>query len=157
NGMKIFTSMRMIGPQYPMNRAPIAWARHYWRHREWTKRDRDGVPLTNLSLAFPGVRQYWLGLLREALAYGVAGVQLHWNRATPFVFFEEPVVQSFQTKYGTDPRTLPEHDQRWQSHCAGFVTQFVREVRSLLDERPGRELGVTVYGEPHKYDNDKTE
>jgi Glycosyl hydrolase-like 10 len=156
NGMKIFASMRMIGPQYPMNRAPIGWARHYWRHREWTKLDRDGVPLTNLSLAFPGVRQYWLSLLREALAYGIDGIQLHLNRANPFVFFEEPVVRSFQTKYGTDPRGLPENDHRWHQHCAGFVTQFVREVRSLLDERPGRELGTTIYGEPHKYDKDKT-
>ncbi|UCD57957.1 MAG: hypothetical protein JSV16_02255, partial [Candidatus Hydrogenedentota bacterium] len=33
NGMKIFASMRFIGPQYPMNRSPIAWAPNYWKHR----------------------------------------------------------------------------------------------------------------------------
>jgi hypothetical protein len=26
------------------------------------------------------------------------------------------------------------------------LTQFIREVRALLDEKPGRELGVTVFG-----------
>ena len=146
HGMRIFASLRMIGPQYPTNRAPIGWARHYWRHPEWTKRDRDGTPVSNLSLAFPGVRQYWLSLLREALAYGIDGIQLHLNRSTPFVLYEEPVVRSFQEKHGEDPRKLPATDPRWIAHCAGFVTQFVREVRALVNEQPGRELGVTVFG-----------
>jgi hypothetical protein len=32
------------------------------------------------------------------------------------------------------------------AHSAGYVTQFIREVRALLDEKPGRELGVTISG-----------
>lgn len=151
-GLKLFASLRMIGAQYPMNREPIAWARHYWKHPEWAKRDRDGARLTNWSLAFPEVRQYWLALLREALAYGIDGIQLHLNRATPFVYYEEPVVQSFKARYGADPRRLPENDLRWQTHCAGFVTQFLREVRKLAGEKPGRQLAITLYGEAHKYD-----
>jgi hypothetical protein len=95
NGTKIFASLRMIGPQYPLNREPIARARHYWAHPEWAKCDRDGVRLTNWSLAFPEVRAHWLGLLREALDYGIDGIQLHLNRATPFIGYEEPAVASF--------------------------------------------------------------
>lgn len=146
NGMRILAAMRMIGPQYPMIRAPIGAARHYWRHREWTKRDRDGRPVGNLSLAYPGARQFWLSLLRETLEYGVDGVHLHLNRSTPFVLFEEPVVKAFIARYGDDPRLITGRDQRWLDHCAGFVTQFVREVRALVDEKPGRRLGVTVFG-----------
>jgi hypothetical protein len=155
SGMKIFATLRMIGTQYPMNREPVARARNYWKNPEWAKRDRDGVPLATLSLAFPGVRVHWLGLLREALGYGVDGIQLHLNRSTPFIHYEEPVVASFIAKHGEDPRKLPESDPRWVVHCAGFMTVFIREVRALLDEKPGRELGVTIYGEPHKYDPDK--
>ncbi len=154
NGMKIFAAQRMIGLQYPMNRSPIARADNYRANPEWAKRDREGTPLTTLSLAYPGVRAHWVGLLREALERGIDGVQLHLNRSTPFVYYEEPVVQSFIGKHGTDPRKLPENDPRWQAHCAGYVTDFLREVRALLDERPDRELGVTIYGEPHKYDDD---
>ncbi|HJZ96571.1 MAG TPA: hypothetical protein VKE70_08685, partial [Candidatus Solibacter sp.] len=117
--LKLFASLRMIGAQYPMNREPIAWARHYWKHPEWAKCDRDGIRLTNWSLAYPEVRQYWLGLLREALSYGIDGIQLHLNRATPFVYYEEPVVKSFKARYGEDPRRVPENDPRWQTHCAG--------------------------------------
>ena len=154
NGMKIFASLRMIGPQYPMNREPIGWARHYWKHREWAKLDRDGVPLSNWSLAFPGVRAYWLSLLRECLDYGIDGIQLHLNRSTPLIYYEAPVVQAFRQKHGEDPRRLPETDSRWRAHCAAYVTGYLREVRKLLDEKPGRELGVTIYGEPHKYDRE---
>ncbi|HVT73644.1 MAG TPA: family 10 glycosylhydrolase [Lacunisphaera sp.] len=146
DGMKILAALRMIGPQYPLNRAPIGAARPYWAHPEWTKRDRQGRPVGNLSLAYPGVRQYWLALLRETLAYGVDGLQLHLNRGTPFVLYEEPAVRDFIARHGIDPRQLPEHDPRWLAHAAGYTTQFVREVRALVNEVPGRQLGVTVFG-----------
>jgi len=146
NGTKIFASMRFIGPQYPMNVAPIAWARYYWQHPEWTMRNRDGVPITNLSLAYPQVRKYWLSLLRETLDYGTDGVQLHLNRSEPYVFYEEPVVRAFEQKYGQDPRKLSVEDPRWVAHSAAYVTQFIREVRAMVDEKPGRELGVTISG-----------
>jgi hypothetical protein len=146
NGMKIFASMRFIGPQYPMNRSPIAWAPFYWKHPEWTMKTAEGTPITNLSLAYPEVRKYWLSLLRETLAYGTDGVQLHLNRSEPYVFYEEPVVRAFQDKYGKDPRTLDDEDPRWVAHCAGYLTQFIREIRHLLDEMPGRALSVTISG-----------
>ena len=56
--------------------------------------------------------------------------------------YEEPSVRAFMEKYGEDPRSLPEEDERWQRHVAGYVTQFVREIRELLDEKPGRELSI---------------
>src|SRR5437870_2777181 len=93
--MKIFAALRMIGPAYPTNHSLIAAARHYWRHPEWTKRDRDGIPVSNLSLAYPGVRQYWLSLLRETLDYGIDGLQLQLNRCFPFVLYEEQPVRPF--------------------------------------------------------------
>jgi hypothetical protein len=68
------------------------------------------------------------------------------NRSTPFILFEEPVVRDFIARHGVDPRTLPEDDRRWLAHAAGYLTQFVREVRALVDEKPGRQLGVTVFG-----------
>jgi hypothetical protein len=155
NGMKIFASMRMIAVQYPMNRAPIARAKHFWERPQFAKRDRNGVPTTGLSLAYPEVRNYWLSLLRETLDYGTDGVQLHFNRSAPFVMYEDPVVASFKEAYGEDPRTLPEDDPRYVTHCAGLTTVFLREVRALLDEKPGRELSVTIYGRPHKYDKNR--
>ena len=146
NGIKIFASMRFIGVQFPMNISPIAWAPNYWRHPQWTMKTKEGIPITNLSLAYPEVRQYWLGLLRETLAYGTDGIQLHLNRSEPYVFYEEPVVAAFREKYGEDPRELSLEDPRWLEHSAGYLTQFIREIRQLLDEKPNRNLGVTLSG-----------
>ena len=58
--------------------------------------------MTNLSLAYPGVRSYWLSLLREALAYGIDVVTIYLYRFKPFVLYEEPVVASFREKYGIE-------------------------------------------------------
>jgi hypothetical protein len=146
NGMKIFASMRFIGPQFPMNRSPIAWAPNYWRHPEWTMRTKEGVPITNLSLAYPEVCNYWLSLLRETLDYGTDGVQIHLNRSEPYVFYEKPVLDAFQQKYGQDPRQLDVEDPKWLEHTSGYLTQFIREIRKLVDEKPGRSLGVTISG-----------
>ncbi|MCB1124325.1 MAG: hypothetical protein KJT03_22425, partial [Verrucomicrobiae bacterium] len=152
NDLKMFVSMRMIGPQHPMNRAPIARAIHYEQMPQFAKRDKLGRPTTGLSLAYPEVRNYWLSLLRETLEYGIDGIQLHLNRSNPFVMYEKPLVQAFQEKHGEDPRALPESDPRYVQLQCDFTTQFVREVKSLVDEKPERELAVTFYGEPHKYD-----
>lgn len=152
NGIKLFASMRMVGAVYPTIVAPIGWARHFWAHQEWAKRDREGAPTTSLSLAFPGVRDYWLSLLREALEYEVDGIVLYFHRFHPFVAFEAPVIESFQAQYGEDPRRLPPDDPRWIAHCAGYVTEFVRQARALVNEYPGRSLGVTFWAAPTGYD-----
>ncbi len=146
NGMEIFASMRFIGPQYPTNRSPIAWAPNYWKHPEWTMRTKEGTPITNLSLAYPEVRKYWLSLLRETLDYGTDGIQLHLNRSEPYVFYEEPGVRSFQEKYGEDPRNLSVEDPRWLAHTSEYLTRFLREIRVLLNEKTGRKFGVTLSG-----------
>jgi hypothetical protein len=152
NHLKLFASLRMIGGVYPTIDMPIGWARHFWAHQEWAKLDRDGRPTTNLSLAFPEVRDYWLSLLREALEYGVDGLVLYFHRFHPFVAFEAPVVASFQAQHGLDPRQLPPDDPRWITHSAGYVTEFVRQARRLVNEYPGRTLGVTFWAAPTGYD-----
>jgi hypothetical protein len=154
HGLKFFVALRQIGISYPMTLAPIGRARHVWERLDFTKRDRDGSRTTELSLAYPEVRQYWLSLLREALDnYALDGLTLYFHRFKPFALYEPPVVADFQAKYGQDPRELPETDPRYVQHCADYVTTFVREVRALLAEKPGRELAVTFYGYPSKYDN----
>ncbi len=151
-GLRIFAALRMIGPQYPMNTEPIARASHFRRHPEWAKRDADGVPANGWSLAFPEVRQYWLSLMSEALEYGIDGLQLHLNRTFPFVLFEHPVIEAFREEHGIDPRELDYYDPRRLQHCAEYLTAFLREIRGLLDQRPNRQLGVTVSGVQDRYD-----
>ncbi len=152
HGMKIFASLRMMGRGLPMVDAPIGRASFIVGHPEWARRDRDGTPTNNVSLAFPEVRQHWLSLLRETLDYGIDGVMVYFHRGQPFVLFEQPVVDGFRKEYGDDPRELPIDDERLLRHWSTYVTQFLREVRALVNEKPGRQLAVSVYGMPYKFD-----
>lgn len=154
NNLKVFAGMRMIGGQYPTSRHPISWASFFRKHPEWVKVDRNSYPTTSLSIAYPGVQDYWLSLLSEALEYGVDGLAIYLHRFNPFVLYEEPVVTSFIEKHGEDPRALSEYDPRWVQHCADYLTGFLRKVRKLVDEKPGRKLAVTFFGTHTKLDPD---
>ncbi len=151
NGVKLFASFRMIGASYPTSRDPLSRARFYWDNQQWAKRDRNGRPTGNLSIAFPEVRAYWLSLLSEVLEYGIDGIAVYLHRFRPFVLYEEPAIESFVAQFGVDPRQLADYDPRWLSHRAAYVTSFLREIRDLVDERPGRELAVLFHGGPSDY------
>lgn len=146
NGLKLFSAIRLIGAANPIIRYPINRAKFYFDHPEWAKKDKEGLPCAHPSLAYPEVRQHWLSLIRETLEYGIDGVTLILSRCAPFVMYEEPVLISFMEKHGVDPRTLEENDPLLQEHAAQYVTQFVREVRALLDEKPGRKLAILIKG-----------
>ena len=142
HGVKLFAGMRMIGASLPVVRNPIQWARYYWKHPEWVKRDPEGRSCSNLSIAFEPVRSYWLSLLGETLELGCDGVHLLFDRCFPFVLYEQPSIDRFQDRYGEDPRTVPPDDERWIAHQCDMVSQFLREVRSLVDQKPDRFVAV---------------
>jgi hypothetical protein len=146
DGMKMFVGMRMVGGGIPNAFYPINRARFFWANTQWAKKSREGIPCSNLSWAYPEVRAHWLAMLREALDYGVDGIVLYLNRSQPFVMYEKPAVASFIDQHGIDPRGLPDDDPRWQKHVSDYATQFLTEIRMLLDEKPGRELGVVFRG-----------
>ena len=152
NGLKMFAGMRMIGTAYPTTRSPLGRASFYWDHQEWAKRDRHGVPTGNLSIAFPEVREYWLALLKEVLEYGVDGLTIYLHRFRPFVLWEAPVLESFREEYGEDARELHDHEPRWLNHRARYLTDFLSEIRELVNRFPGRELAVSFNGGPSDFD-----
>jgi hypothetical protein len=152
-GLDVYVSLRMVGTTYPFKFSPLQENRYSYENRQYALKDEKGRLSSVLSLAYPNIRERWVSLLREAVQYGADGAHLCFNRASPFCLYEEPVRDSFIEKYGVDPVTLDYEDERWLRHRAGFVTQFIRDVRAMLDEegeRMGRRLGfaVTFYRKP---------
>lgn len=97
--------------------------------------DKDGTPIEKLSYAFGEVQDFMLGLIREvAEGYDIDGVNLCFIRGPQFVGYESIVIEDFKKKYGLDPRTLDENDLRVQRHRAGYLNDFVRAARKLVDE-----------------------
>ncbi len=117
-------------------------------HPEWRKRDPQGVMTNSLSLAFPEVRDFWLGSIRDFVEQGFDGINIVFARSFPFVLYEQPAVESFQQRYDDDPRLLEPTDDRWVRHRAAYVTDFLRDVRAMLDEqesRTGIRLGTAYH------------
>ena len=104
----------------------------YEKHPEWRTRDRTGRRTMRLSYAYPQVRRFVVSLLQEMAGYPIDGVCLLYNRRPPILEYEPPLVESFQAKYGKDPRLLNEKDGRWLSHRASFLTQFMQELRAAM-------------------------
>lgn len=115
-------------------------------HPEWRKRDPQGVMSNSLSLAFPEVRDFWLSSIRDLIEVGFSGINIVFARSFPFVLYE--VITSFQERYSDDPRSLDPADDRWMRHKAEYVTEFIRQVRAMLDEeeaRTGVRLGTAYH------------
>ncbi len=119
-------------------------------HPEFRCVEADGLPVSKLSIAFPEVRQNLNTILRDALRRGADGLNIAFVRGYPCVRYEEPVRQRFRERFGTDMRKLPDSDPRLRLLWAEYVTNWLKEIRQMLDEAGAsplvkrRELSVIV-------------
>jgi hypothetical protein len=119
-------------------------------HPEWRCVEADGGAISKLSLAYPEVRKNLNAILKEALDRDADGLTIAFVRGYPCVRYEEPVREEFRSRYGADPRLLPDTDPRLRLLWAEYVTAWLKEIRAMLDaagpsllsER--RELSVIV-------------
>lgn len=150
-GIACYASLRMngdynagwMGEALPRMLNSTFW----WEHPEFRVRGRAGEDRTKLSYAFPEVREFRLGILREVAERDIDGINLDFLRHPDFFGFEAPMLAAFAAKYGGDARPAEAADPRWQSLRAEIMTGFVRDVRKLLDDagrRKGRRLGLSA-------------
>ncbi len=135
-GVKLFPQNRLVGLNLPpVGNAGVHAGEFIAEHQEWLCTYGDGKPTRHLSMAFQGVRDFYVSMLREWVEdYEADGVNVLFSRSFPFAYYEEPVCKAFQDEYGEDMRNLPVSDERVQRTRARFVTLFLREVRTMLDE-----------------------
>ena len=110
--------------------------------------EADGTPISKLSIAYPQVREHLARFVQDAIDRDADGLCLALTRGYPLVRYEGPVLERFRQQHGTDARELPDTDERLQATWAQFVTEWVRELRAMLDAagpsyaRKRRELTV---------------
>jgi uncharacterized lipoprotein YddW (UPF0748 family) len=125
-------------------------------HSRWRKRDGT-MYHSQQSFAFEHVRQYKLDLVREILEnYDIDGIFLDWMRTgdtrdnpqsdadgVADFGYEQPLVDSFKQRYGVDPRTIPNGDDRWVAWRAQPQTEYMRAVRKLMKSiKPNLPLAI---------------
>ncbi len=132
------------GQEFWMYIRPQAWicdppgdhafrSRFFMAHPEWRCVEADGTPDSKLSIAFDGVRRQLNAIAAEGLERGADGITLTFNRGYPMVRYEEPVRERFKAMHGVDPIALPDTDPRLQGVWAEFMTEWLRELRGVLD------------------------
>lgn len=144
----------------------LGWPSRFSRqHPECRWVRRSGQPYrSQLSFAFPEVRQYKLGLVREVLAYGVDGIFLDWIRTGDIrdnpqadadgnadFGYEQPNLAAFRETYGLEARQVAPDDPRWVALAAAPITQFMREFRDLLASQPRPTRSAAMVQHPWAY------
>ncbi|MBT4501367.1 MAG: hypothetical protein HOC74_26800 [Gemmatimonadetes bacterium] len=141
-GMKVHAGLRPGGwtyyqPYTDMTRSPF-----YDEHPEWRTVDRDGTPVARMSWAVPEVRHRMIDALMDAVVLGADGAHIVFNRGLPVVLFEPAFCALFEQRYGLDPRTLDEEDERvWALRCQ-IVESFLTELRVRLDREQKKRRGA---------------
>ena len=101
-----------------------------------------------MSLAVPQVRAHIIDVLREAVRFGADGANVIFVRGVPVVLWEKPFCDIFEQEHGEDPLKLKDDDPRILQLRREIVTQFMREIRAMLDEEGqarGKRLEQSAY------------
>ena len=160
--------VRLFGWMRANNYSGNAVARFFIEHPEWHEVREDGAPAPQLCFAVPEVRAHKAAILREAAAYGLDGLLFDTLRHPPMVGYHPAVVAAFRARHGEDPpreseTRLPtertdnrtgERWERWFRFRAGFVTQFIRELRAGLAADGLGRLPVHVRVAPQRFLHD---
>ncbi len=133
-------------PQEPESQRLIS------RHPEFRMLLADGTAIEKASYAFPEVRQLMIDIGRESVTdLGLDGVNLCFIRGPHFTQYEQPVLDAFNAACGKDARTVDPNDPELLKVRASFMTQFVRDMRRMLDEvgkAQGRQLELSIWAWP---------
>lgn len=123
------------------------------RHPEFRQVMRGGNAVEKASYAFPEVRAFMLSIIREAASrFDIDGINLCFVRGPHFVSYEQPVMEVFEREYGGNAREVDPSDPRLHRVRAGFMTEFVRGARRILDEighERGKHLELSIWAWPN--------
>ncbi|MEA2735817.1 MAG: hypothetical protein QOE14_2268 [Humisphaera sp.] len=138
------------------------WASEFSKaHPQFRWKRRDGSSYqSQLSFAFPEVREYKLALIKELIAYPIDGLFLDWIRTGDIRDnpqtdangvadngYEQPNVEAFKSKFNASATDVPNDDDRWVRVRAEPQTVFMRAARKLTGKLP---VSVMV-GHPWHY------
>ena len=101
-------------------------------HPEWMMTDVNGKKMQKPSYAYQGVREFYLGIIKEILEYRPDAITIEFLRHPPFFGFDEPLVNAYKEKYGECSQENFK-DEKWLRLQADVMTGWLRQVRKAID------------------------
>ncbi len=118
-------------PWYASNESALN-AEYLSQHTEWWMTDVDGKRKLKPSYAYQGVRDFYMGIIKEVIEYRPDAITIEFLRHPPFFGFDEPLVNAYREKYGQCTRENY-MDARWLRLQADVMTEWLRQVRKAID------------------------
>ena len=119
------------------------------KHPDCRQKLADGIIVQKASYAFPETQNFMLDLIKEsAERIDCDGVNLCFVRGPHLLWFEGPILERFEKRFGEDAQKAGPMDPRIQKIRAEILTEFVQKARSCLDEvgaKKGRKLELSVW------------
>ena len=136
-GMTVLGGVRMNLGDFVI---PSGYPKNNWveRYPEYRATLRNGDKADFLSYAYPQARRLMIDHIIKCLPSCFDGVSLFFHRGG-FVLFDEPVLRDVKELYGVDARRLPFADERLNGVISSYITQFMRELKTALDDRAKEE------------------
>lgn len=131
---RIFIGFRAQSWQTPPAFEDYFSSQFYRDHPQYRAIDKDGTPAMRMSYAVPQVREHIYGIIREVLEYKPDGIEIIYFRGLPLMLWEDAFSNRFKEKYGADAKQVAENDPRLYELRGEIMTEFMREVRKVLDE-----------------------
>lgn len=138
------------GAEFHVMLRPAGWAgsmpyeetfnsKFFYQHPEWRCIDRDGTPTFYMSYANPEVRRHLIEIFRETLELQPEGVGFVFNRGMPLMLWEDAFCARFKQMHNADAKSVEDDDPRIHATRAAIMTDFMMEVRALLDETASKQ------------------
>ena len=133
-GIKVSLSYRMNAFTAEPPWDSVFTTKYYLDNPQLRCKDKDGSEISRISYAYPQVQDLIISMFKRMLSFGADGIHMLFNRGTPNILYEQPVVDAFIRDKGSDPRELDEEDQTWIGYRTEYFSGFMRKVRRELDE-----------------------
>lgn len=135
NGLKMCISLRICEWNFEFPHDKIAFERKFWTNNKALRCvDRDGQIIEYLSFAHKEVRDYLVEQFVKMAQTGCDAVQVLFSRGWPYVLFERPFLELFESRYHTDARCLAMDDERIVAVKCEIMTDFMKQLRQALDQ-----------------------
>ncbi|MBQ7176580.1 MAG: family 10 glycosylhydrolase [Victivallales bacterium] len=134
---------RALGLRFSVTVRANAWytanlnclnAQRLIEHPEWMMCDAKGKRRNQPSYAYQGVRDFYLGLVKEIVEYEPDAITIEFLRHPPFFGYDAPLIEAYKAKYGScTPKDF--QDENWLKLQAEVMTAWLREVRRAIDAK----------------------
>ena len=107
-------------------------AQHLIEHPEWMMCDSKGKRRNQPSYAYQGVRDFYLGIIKEIVEYEPDAITIEFLRHPPFFGYDAPLIEAYKAKYGScTPKDF--QNEKWLKLQAELMTAWLREIRRAID------------------------